>query len=320
MQLIKYQQVIRLLLMSMICISVNSKEQLAESSLAQVSLVVLGVAQDAGYPQINCYKPHCISGWQNPKLRKLATSLAVIDYSARQKFLFEATPDIKEQMYQLHSIAPDEKYPLAGILLTHGHMGHYTGLMHLGREAAGTKSVPVYAMPRMLKFLSTNGPWDQLVKLENIKLNKMNHQQTIELSSNLSIVPFIVPHRDEYTETVGYKILGPNKSALFIPDIDKWREWKVDIVEQIKSVDYAFIDATFFSNGELPHRDMSEVPHPFVEESMQLFLGLSKQQKNKVVFIHFNHSNPLLLDGSPEQHQVVNAGFQFAREGMRVEL
>jgi len=28
-------------------------------------------------------------------------------------------------------------------------MGHYTGLMHFGREVMGTNNLPVYAMPKM---------------------------------------------------------------------------------------------------------------------------------------------------------------------------
>jgi pyrroloquinoline quinone biosynthesis protein B len=285
-----------------------------------VSLVVLGVAQDAGYPQINCYKPHCMPGWENPENRRKATSLALIDQSTKQKFLFEATPDIKQQLYQLHLFASDTEYSLDGIFLTHGHMGHYTGLMHFGKEAAGTKEIPVFAMPRMEKFLSTNGPWNQLVKLKNILLKPINNNQKIKLNKNILVIPLLVPHRDEYTETVGYKITGPNKTALFIPDIDKWQKWQVDITQLIKEVDYAFLDATFFSNGELPNRDMSEVPHPFVEESMQLFSKLSEQDKSKVIFIHFNHSNPLLIEGSKAQQQVEKAGFRFATEGMSLEL
>jgi hypothetical protein len=142
--------------------SASTSTSAAQSS---VELVVLGNAQDAGYPQLNCYKPHCMPGWQDVTKRRLATALGLIDHQAKQKFLFEATPDIKEQFYQLHLLAPDSQYKLSGIMLTHGHMGHYTGLMHLGREAAGGKAIPVYAMPRIEKYLSTNGPWSQLVKL-----------------------------------------------------------------------------------------------------------------------------------------------------------
>ena len=290
------------------------------ASTSSVELLVLGVAQDAGYPQINCYRPHCMPGWQDPSLRRLATSLALVDHKNRQKYIFEATPDIKEQFYRLHQMAPDKHYPLSGIFLTHAHMGHYTGLMHLGREAAGSEAVPVYAMPKMNQYLTNNGPWSQLVKLNNIQLRQLTNNQQTKLAAKLSVTPFTVPHRDEFSETVGYRIDGPNKSALFIPDIDKWQKWKLDIREQIKLVDYAFLDATFFANDELPNRDMSEVPHPFVEESMALFSSLLPAEKEKVIFIHFNHSNPLMQDASEAQRQVTENGFRFAVEGMRIAL
>ena len=65
------------------------------------------------------------------------------------------------------------------------------------------------------------------------------------------MTPFLVPHRDEFSETVGYKIEGTKKTALFIPDIDKWQKWKRNIVEEVKKVDYAFVDATFFDQSEV---------------------------------------------------------------------
>ncbi len=309
---------LRVLIFAMILI--NPFWSSTVTSKNNISLVVLGIAQDAGYPQINCYKPHCLPGWQDPSKVRLATSLAIIDHDTKQKFLFEATPDIKQQLYRLHLIAPDEQYDLAGILLTHGHMGHYTGLMHFGREAAGTRERVVYAMPRMAEYLTTNGPWSQLVKLKNIKLQRIKPSQNFELNSSIKILPLLVPHRDEYTETVGFKIIGPNKTVLFIPDIDKWQKWSDNIVDMIKVVDYALIDATFYANGELLNRDMSEVPHPFVEESMQLFSELNSKDKQKVIFIHFNHSNPLLIDGSEAQKEVIKKGFRFAREGMELDL
>jgi len=53
---------------------------------------------------------------------------------------------------------------------------------------------------------------------------------------------------------------------------------------------------------------------------MQLFAGLDEKDKQKIIFIHFNHSNPLLIDGSAAQHQVLFQGFRFAEEGMQLEL
>jgi pyrroloquinoline quinone biosynthesis protein B len=283
-------------------------------------IYVLGIAQDAGYPQTNCYQPHCMRAWETPEYRRLAASIAVVDEQAKSKFLFDATPDMREQLYELNLVAPDGEYSLDGVFLTHGHIGHYTGLMHFGHEASGTHNVPVYSMPRMQEFLSSNGPWDQLVRYENIALIDLNDGVAAKLNGRLTVTPFIVPHRAEYTEPVGYRIDGPNKSALFIPDIDKWERWEMDIRDLIATVDYALLDATFFADGEIPSRAMEDIPHPFVSESMVLFEGLSDEDKQKVIFIHMNHTNPLLIDGSEEQQMVLDLGFRFASEGMRLSL
>ncbi len=285
-----------------------------------VYIHVLGIAQDAGYPQTGCYRPHCMRAWKDKSLRRTASSIAVIDASTQSKYLFDATPDMREQLYQLHVVAPDGEYKLNGVFLTHAHIGHYVGIMHFGHEAMGAKNIPVYVMPRMHEYLSTNGPWDQLVRYKNIALQMMDDGGTIELGEQLRVTPIRVPHRDEYSETVGYRIDGPNKSAVFIPDIDKWKDWSTDIRDIIRSVDYALLDASFFADGELPGRDMSAIKHPFVADSMALFEDMTEEEKSRVIFIHMNHTNPLLIDGSKEQAIVTERGFKFAYEGMRLEL
>lgn len=283
-------------------------------------LYVLGVAQDAGYPQAGCYQPHCLRGWNDPAHRRTASAVAVVDGTSNRKYLFDATPDIGEQLYRLHRSAPDGVFELDGVFLTHAHIGHYTGLMQFGHEVMGARNVPVYAMPRMQAFLSDNGPWDQLVRYENIKLMPLANGEEVVMSQAVRVTPFLVPHRDEYSETVGFRIDGPNRSAIYLPDIDKWQRWETDIRDVVRSVDYALLDATFFADGELPGRDMSNIPHPFVSESMALFDELTPDEKARVIFIHMNHTNPLLVDGSKEQSIVREKGFRVAFEGLRLEL
>lgn len=279
-------------------------------------LLILGVAQDAGYPQAGCYAPHCLPGWENPALRRGATSMALVDPNAQRNYLFEATPNLPQQLFDLRQQAD---YPLAGVFLTHAHIGHYAGLMYFGREAMGASGVPVYAMPRMTAFLSSNGPWDQLISLNNIQMFPISEQRPVN-ADEITVTPFLVPHRDEYSETVGYHIQGPNRSALFIPDINKWSDWEVDIAELVLEVDYALLDATFYADGELGNRDMSQIPHPFVSETMALFQHATAEQRRKVWFIHFNHTNPL-LDASSEASQfVIREGFNIAREGLQLPL
>lgn len=282
-------------------------------------LYVLGVTQDAGYPQIGCYETHCLPAWKNPALRRGAASLALIDPASDRTYVFDASPNFPEQLYMLDNEAPSDRYDLAGIFLTHAHIGHYTGLMHLGHEAKGASSVPVYAMPRMREYLENNGPWSQLVDYKNILLKPLEDGVSTSLGS-LKVTPFLVPHRDEYSETVGYRIDGPNKSAIFIPDINKWVDWETNLAELLQTVDYALLDATFYGDGELGTRDMSQIPHPFVVETMELLQDLPDQQRNKVWFIHLNHTNPLLNPESEESRNVRAKGFNIAVEGFRFTL
>ena len=282
--------------------------------ISTTSLIVLGTVQDAGSPHIACIKACCASLFESPAKNRKVVSLGLIDPENKKTYLFEATPDLPEQMKILAQNADfNEKETPDGIFLTHAHIGHYSGLMYLGKEAMNANQVPVFAMPRMKSFLEENGPWSQLVTNSNISLQDMENQKSVELTSNLSVTPFAVPHRDEYSETVGYKIVGPNKSVLFIPDIDKWEKWETSIVQAISTVDYAFIDATFYDGEEINNRDISQIPHPFIIESMAALKELPKNEKAKIYFIHFNHTNPALDIKSEQSAVIIRNGFNIAQ-------
>lgn len=292
----------------------------AKTSVSETSLVVLGTLQDAGSPHIACIKACCENLFEKSNPLRKVVSLGIIDPQNNKTFLFEATPDITSQVKKLKQFSNSKNELPNGIFLTHAHIGHYTGLMYLGKEATNTNRVPVYTMPKMKSFLENNGPWSQLVSTNNIALQELENQKEIELTSNIKVIPFTVPHRDEFSETVGFKIIGPKKSVLFIPDIDKWQKWETGISEVISVVDYAFVDATFFDGEEINSRNISEIPHPFIIESMELFKDLSSEEKQKIHFIHFNHTNPLLNSESDAFKMVLQNGFNIARINMILSL
>ena len=277
------------------------------------TLKILGVVQDGGMPHLGNNETCC----ENIKQDKYVTSLMLMNNENNESFLFDASPDINKQ---LNFMGDRIKKDLKGIFLTHAHIGHYTGLMYFGREALNSKLVNVYAMPRMKKFLEENGPWSQLVSLQNISIIELSNESKISIDSNVIVQPVEVPHRAEFSETVGYKIYGPNKTALFIPDIDKWYLWEKSIVDEIKQVDYAIIDATFYDSKEVNYRDISEIPHPFVTESMDLFDSIDIKEKNKIYFIHLNHTNPLLNEQSKQYKSVITKGYNVAKEEMILDL
>ncbi|MGK0412207.1 MAG: pyrroloquinoline quinone biosynthesis protein B [Polaribacter sp.] len=282
-------------------------------------ITVLGIAQDGGYPHIGCQKACCADFYAGRKERKSVVCLGLVDLQNQQKWIFEATPDLHTQLADLEQNHLKTKTIINGVFLSHAHIGHYTGLMYFGREAYGKKDIPVFVMPKMKEFLTNNGPWNQLVSLQNIMLKELQPDASVKLNTKLKVTPFLVPHRDEFSETVGYKIEGDKKSALFIPDIDKWHQWKKNIIEEVKKVDYAFLDATFLNQKEVK-RAMTEVPHPFIQETTNLFKNESLSTKNKVIFIHFNHTNPTLQKNSKERIAIEKLGFRFASEGNKYEL
>ena len=276
-------------------------------------LIVLGVAQDGGYPQASCSRECCIRG---AGLGWNVAGLGIVDPSTGDRFLIDATPDLPEQLRALDEVAPTPGgHGISGILLTYAHVGHYLGLAHLGHEVMGTWEVPVYAMPRMRRFLSSSGPWDQLVRLRNLDLRPLADGSAVELTRTIAVTPVQVPHRDEYSETVGFRIQGPSRSVLYIPDIDKWERWDVPLEQALAEVDAAYLDGTFFAAGELPDRDASQILHPLIRETMDRLSALPESERRKVRFIHLNHTNPALDPESDAFRSIHDAGFRVALQG-----
>ena len=286
---------------------------------------ILGSSQDGGVPHIGCKCERC-DYYRKNQLKLFAASLGLYDLKNERFFLFDATPDIKRQLEHAekrHMV--DKKHlPLKftpdGIFLTHAHMGHYTGLMYYGFESINSKGLPVFCSEKMSEYLRKNGPWSQLVKYKNIVLNIVGSETVTDLGDGCKIIPYSVPHRQEYSDTLCFRIEGPDRSVLYIPDIDRWEHWDRQIAEEVRQVDTALLDGTFFADGELPGRDMSKIPHPTVRSTMELLRDIVERGKTKVYFTHLNHSNPLVIPESDETRYVLKQGFYVAREGMLFEL
>jgi pyrroloquinoline quinone biosynthesis protein B len=281
-------------------------------------IYILGNTQDAGLPHIGCQHPFCEDGF-NVYEEHYTTSIAVVNSDLKKYILFEATPDITFQLNNLKKNIFDEFLLPESIYITHAHIGHYTGLMYFGREALGAKDLIVRVLPRMSSFLQNNGPWSQLVDINNIKIKEINFGSSVKELTNIEITPVQVPHRDEYSETAGYIIKGKNKKALFIPDIDKWEKWDRDLSQIAKVFDFLLIDATFYDSKEI-NRDISEIPHPLVTETIDLLSGLDLESRKKIYFIHMNHTNMMLDPDSELSRLVLSKGFNIARLGQKLYL
>ena len=272
-------------------------------------VTVLGTAQDGGYPQAGCREACCAPAWNNKSLIRFPSCIALINPDSNKYWLFDVTPDVKQQIDMLDSY----NCSLAGVFITHAHIGHYMGMINFGLEVMNLKNLPVYIMPRMKHFLETNSIIKQLLINKNIELIQLNDDKPYDLGG-VEIIPFDVPHRNELSETVGFRIIGSKKRVVYLPDIDSWDDWTDKLIDLINSNDILFIDGTFFSKTEIRQRDISKIPHPEIIGTMEMLSHLSFNLKQKIHFIHFNHTNEVLLEKSEAAKSVIDKGFLLSRE------
>jgi pyrroloquinoline quinone biosynthesis protein B len=283
-----------------------------------VHAVVLGIAQDGGVPHLGCTQELCVRARLDPSLRVRVASLGLV--AGEKRFLIDATPDLPSQIESLNAgrTLADRARPVDGILLTHAHVGHYTGLLHLGREVLGARGVKVFATARMAAFLRGNGPWSQLVTLGNIELVEIEPGRPFDLAPGLRATAWTVPHRDEFSDTVAYRIEGPTRKLLYVPDIDKWEKWDRRLEDEVAAVSVALLDGTFEREAELPGRSLREIPHPLVGETAARLAGLPLPGRD-VRLIHLNHTNRLLWDDEARR-EALGRGLAVARDGDEIPL
>lgn len=288
---------------------------------------VLGTAQDGGLPHAGCRCSRCQAARSNPERARLIASLALIVPELPGVFLIDATPDIRPQLDRIADVRRGtddrvERRPVDGVLLTHAHLGHYTGLGFFGFEAIHTRQLPVFCSAPMAGFLSGNGPWSQLVGLENVVLRPFRPGHPLKLAPDLWVTPLSVPHRDEYADTVGFVVRGPEAALLYVPDTDSWWAWDppLPLVLEKEEIDVAILDGTFFSGDELPGRDPLSIGHPLIRDSLDLLEPLVHEKGLRVYFTHLNHSNPALDPEGPERSEIERRGFAVLAEGQEFPL
>ena len=268
--------------------------------------IVLGSAQDGGNPQLG-------SGGRGP--RRLVTSVAVIG-PAGSVLLLDVTPDVREQMQLLepHRTVTASGNVVDHICLTHAHVGHYAGLVHFGKEAHNARDLPTWVTASMATFITNNQPWRALVDGRHLALNVVAPGEPATVAEGLHVRFVTVPHRDEFSDTVGISV---NDELLYVPDIDAWEQWPA-AEQEITRHRIALLDGCFASAAELPGRDLAEFPHPLVTDTIERFAHLTADRR--LILTHLNHSNPVAEPGSPAAQAVAAAGFEVAIDGMELPL
>ena len=289
--------------------------------------LVLGSAQDGGMPQAGCFSEACTRAraTETPRMVASLSLVTRLEAGASPRFyLVDASPDLPRQMDLLARREPpfqaraEARRPFDGIFLTHAHMGHYLGLAHLGREALATAPTPVHCTERMAAFLAAHAPWSLLVDEGRLDLRPLEPGRLRRIDDALSARCLVVPHRDEFSDTVAWVFEGPGRSLLYLPDIDRWSRWDRDVADVVSAVDVALLDGTFHSAEEVPGRAIEDIPHPLIPDSRERLRQVAR--RTQVIFTHLNNSNPALDPDGPEAVSLRAAGFGVALEGMEIPL
>ncbi len=286
-------------------------------------LRVLGTAQDGGLPHAACSCIRCEAARHDPGRRRLIASLALVLPGLGEVYLIDASPDLRAQLDALVDVrdVPQgrvDRHPIDGVFLTHAHIGHYLGLAFFGFEAVHTQGLPVHGTARMHAFLRHHGPWSQLVERGNVQLVELPPEGVV--LANVRVSAFAVPHRDELSDTVAFRFVGPERTLLYVPDTDAWHTWSPSLVERLEGVDIALLDGTFYSLDELPGRDISQVKHPLITDSMIRLNEWVASGQGRVFFTHLNHSNPALEPNSEARREIEARGFAVLEEGQELGL
>jgi pyrroloquinoline quinone biosynthesis protein B len=271
------------------------------------SILVLGSGQDGGSPQLG----HTSGVGPN----RTASSVAVISPDGAI-VLLDASPDIRQQTISLMTsevFPTDRSTPFDAVALTHAHMGHYAGLVHLGNESGDAKGVSLLATGKMHTFLRSNQPWRMLYQRGNVVPDTFG-LGAIRIDERMTIDALAVPHRAEFTDTVAISVrIDDAPWFMYLPDIDAWADWP-GAEAAISEHALCLLDATFSDPDELPGRSIADIKHPLVTDTVERFSHLTGS--TQIVLGHINHSNSLADIESEIAVRTRAAGFAVAHDGL----
>lgn len=258
---------------------------------------VVGTAQDGGVPHLGCTCTRCESARDDPTRTRYPASLLV---DADERLLVDVPMDVRHQV----------RGPVDGIAVSHAHVGHFPGILQVGREVLDAEELPVYCTPELADVVRTDALLSRLVTERNVSLRPVTSGEAFGFGDG-TIRPFAVPHRDELgTGTLGFAFEGARR-LVYVPDVDRWTD---ELLARVGRADVALLDGTFWSADEIP--DQGSVPHPPIRTA----LADLPTAETDVYFTHLNHTNPALSRDSTARETIAAAGAGVLERGRRFDL
>lgn len=305
---------------------------------------VLGAAAGGGYPQWNCNHPNSRRARQDdPAARQRTQSSIAISADGVDWFLFNASPDLRQQINENDILQPKRDLrhsPIQGAVLTNADVDHVAGLLNL-RES---QPLRIYATQRVLDVLQANTIFNVLnpdfVHREAMALNVPQELHKADGKiAGIRVTPFAVPGKvalwledassddnfgsvDEDTIALEVEDSATGARFFYMPACAKMTP---DLANRIRGADLVFFDGTLWVDDEMIRDGVGiktgqRMGHMSVSGEDGTIAALKDLDISRKVFIHINTTNPILLDDSEERRIVENAGWEVSFDGMQIDL
>ncbi|WP_336940062.1 pyrroloquinoline quinone biosynthesis protein PqqB [Acinetobacter pittii] len=301
-------------------------------------IYVLGSAAGGGFPQWNCNCPNCHgvrTGTIQAKART-QSSIAVSE-NGTDWVLLNASPDIRQQLFEFKAAQPARKLRDTGItsvILMDSQLDHTTGLLTL-REGC---PMNVWCTEMVHQDLTSGFPVFNMLKHWNggLQYHEINPKQAFKIDSfeNLEFLPLIIksaappysPHRNDPHDGDNIALIikdhKTQKQLFYAPGLGKIDD---QIMQIMQSSDCVMIDGTLWTDDEMQQTGVGtktgrEMGHLYISGEGGSLSYLNQLSTPKKVLIHINNTNPILNENSSQFAELKANGVEVAFDGMQIEL
>lgn len=297
-------------------------------------VILLGTAAGGGFPQWNCWCPGCRTARTDPSAALPRTESAVaVSADGLRWFLLNASPDVRTQLARIpqEPVVGPRRLPIEGIVLTDAELDHTIGLLLL-REG---RHLPVYASEAVARILERDSHFLPLVRAfadapltclapwAPFVLNDRNGRPsglTVEIFPVGGDAPRFAS-ADPAGSTAGLLLRDAGSCCAYVPGC---AVLDTPTREKLDEASLVLFDGTFWTDDELialgigqrTAREMGHVPISGPGGSMEVLAALP----SRVVYLHINNTNPVLLEHSAERAAVTAAGLAIGADGMTFTL
>lgn len=301
-------------------------------------IYVLGSAAGGGFPQWNCNCPNCHGVRTGTIQAKPRTQSSIaISENGTDWVLLNASPDIRQQLFEFKAAQPARKLRDTGItsvILMDSQLDHTTGLLTL-REGCPMK---VWCTKMVHQDLTSGFPVFNMLKHWNggLQYHEINPKQAFKIDGfeNLEFLPLIIksaappysPHRNDPHDGDNIALIikdhKTQKQLFYAPGLGKIDD---QIMQIMQSSDCVMIDGTLWTDDEMQQTGVGtktgrEMGHLYISGEGGSLSYLNQLNTPKKVLIHINNTNPILNENSSQFAELKANGVEVAYDGMQIEL